>query len=383
MSAFAAAPGTQSRPGISAPSDLKRFRYTIAIPSTAIYSQFGRGVYPEQVAGALLQLGFDAFYDVSWMCQMVGGAIDTFLSECGGPWPRISATCPAVVRLVMLRYPDLIPHLVPIKSPRELTAKLARRKAEANTGLSPEEIGVFYITPCSAIMRSIVSPVGVHESYFDGAFSVAELYGPLLQAIRTGCQHAPEESFHLGGLRWGLTGGESAGMRNANSLAISGVTEVVRVFDSIEAGKFQALDFLEAHICPDGCIGGQLLIEGRYEARHSLIRVLEHITEQSGGQRPLVEEKVRALFHQHFFDMEDAIRARPLPRAPQNLEQAILIRQEKERLRTRLPHIDCAACGAPDCATLAADVIAGEAEMSDCVILKLQELEKTLKEKGQ
>lgn len=150
--------------GISAPSDLKRFRYTIAIPSTAIYSQFGRGVYPEQVAGALLQLGFDAFYDVSWMCQMVGGAIDTFLSECGGPWPRISATCPAVVRLVMLRYPDLIPHLVPIKSPRELTAKLARRKAEANTGLSPEEIGVFYITPCSAIMRSIVSPVGVHES---------------------------------------------------------------------------------------------------------------------------------------------------------------------------------------------------------------------------
>jgi len=53
-----------------------------------------------------------------------------------------------------------------------------------------------------------------------------------------------------------------------------------------------------------------------------------------------------------------------------------------ERLRARLPHIDCAACGAPDCATLAADVIAGEAEMSDCVILKLQELEKTPKEKG-
>ena len=144
----------------STQSDLARFRYTVAIPSTALYSQFGRGVNPEQVAGALLQTGFDAFDDVSWMCQMVGGAVDTYLSECRGLWPKISATCPAVVRLILQRYPDLIPHVVPIESPRELTAKLARRKAAETTGLEPDEIGIFYITPCSAMRpRRVISVV--------------------------------------------------------------------------------------------------------------------------------------------------------------------------------------------------------------------------------
>jgi iron only hydrogenase large subunit-like protein len=367
----------------SSPSDLKRFRHTIAIPSTAIYSQFGRGVHPEQVAGALLQFGFHSFYDVSWMCQMVGSAIDTYLSESKGPWPKISATCPAVIRLILQRYPDLVPHLVHIKAPRELAAKVARRKVAAS-GVRPEEIGVFYITPCSAIMQSINSPVGMQESYFDGAFSVAELFGPLLRAIKGGCAAAPEDSFNLAGLRWGLTGGETAGMRNANSLAVSGVADVVRVFDSIEAGKFQALDFIEAHICPDGCIGGQLLIEDRHSARHTLQRILAHVTEQAADRprRSMQEEKIRSLFHERFFDMEEEIRARPLKAQAHDLEHAILIRQEKKRVLSRLPLRDCAACGAPDCATFSGDVVAGDAEINDCVFLKLQQLANPGKENG-
>ncbi len=38
------------------------------------------------------------------------------------------------------------------------------------------------------------------------------------------------------------------------------------VFDRIEAGKFQSVDFIEAYICPDGCVSGSLTIEGRYAA---------------------------------------------------------------------------------------------------------------------
>jgi iron only hydrogenase large subunit-like protein len=369
---------------MSSPSDLGRFRHTVAIPSTALYSQFGRGVRPEQVAGALLHIGFTAFDDVSWMCQMVGGAVDTYLSECQGPWPKISATCPAVIRLILQRYPDLIPHVVPIETPRELTAKLARRRAAEMTGLSPGEIGVFYISPCSAIMQSITSPVGLPESYFDGAFSVAGLYASLLKAIRAGCPPASEESFDHSGLRWGLTGGESAGMRNANSLAVSGVSEVVRVFDSIEAGKFQMLDFVEAHICPDGCIGGQLLVEGRHLARHALQEILAHVTEKSarGPVRWVQEEKIRSMFRDRFFDMAEEIKARPLKREASDLQHAILLHKEKTRVLEGLPGRDCAACGAPDCATFASDVVTDRAELSDCVFVRLEQLTKPPKENG-
>lgn len=368
----------------STPSDLARFRYTVAIPSTALYSQFGRGVNPEQVAGALLQTGFDAFDDVSWMCQMVGGAVDTYLSECQGLWPKISATCPAVVRLILQRYPDLIPHVVPIESPRELTAKLARRKAAETTGLEPDEIGIFYITPCTAIMQSIGRPLGLRESHFDGAFSIADLYGPLLRAIRAGCPPVSEESFNRVGLQWGLTGGESAGMRNLNSLAVSGVAEVVRVFDSIEAGKFQALDFIEAHICPDGCIGGQLVVESRHSALHALQGILARARERHdhASVRLTQEEKIRAMFRERFFDMEEEIRAKPLTRGPSDLQHAILLRQERARVLSLLPRRDCAACGAPDCDTFAGDVVTDQAELHECVFLKLQQLANPPKENG-
>ena len=368
----------------STPSDLAKFRHTVAIPSTALYSQFGRGVSLEQVAGALVHTGFSAFDDVSWMCQMVGGAVDTYLSECKGPWPKISATCPAVIRLILQRYPDLIPHVVPIETPRELTAKVARRKAAETTGLPPDEIGIFYITPCTAITQSIVSPVGLAESHFNGVFSIAELYGTLLRAIRAGCPPVSEESFNHAGLQWGLTGGESAGMRNVNSIAVSGVGEVVRVFDSIEAGKFQALDFIEAHVCPDGCIGGQLLVEGRHSARHTLQGILAHVRERSarGPTRWAQEEKVRSMFRERFFDMEEEIRAKPLTRGPSDLQHAILLRQERARVLSLLPRRDCAACGAPDCETFASDVVTDQADVNECVFVKLQQLASPPKENG-
>ena len=71
-------------------------------------------------------------------------------------------------------------------------------------------------------MQSIVQPVGLHESYFDGAFSVAELYGSMLRSIRAGRTAPLAEGFDPRGLLWAVSGGESTGMRNLNTLAVSG-----------------------------------------------------------------------------------------------------------------------------------------------------------------
>jgi iron only hydrogenase large subunit-like protein len=355
----------------SSPSDLKRFKFTVAVPSTTIYTQFGPDVTPVQVAGALVATGFDAFYDVSWMCQMVSPAVDAYLSECGGPWPKISVTCPAIIRLILIRYPDLVPHLIPVHAPRELAAKVARRKFAASLGMPPNEIGVFYITPCSAMMQSIICPVGLQESYFDGAFSIAEMYGPMLRALKSGDSPPPDERFNPSGLAWAMAGGETGGMRNKNSLSVTGVKDVTSVFDTIEAGKFQNVDFIEAYICPDGCVSGQLLIEGRYAAQ----RTLQRIQARLKGEGAVTEEKVRSLFREHFFDMEDEIKAPVIKPMTETLQQAIRRRQEKHRLLDQLPKKDCAACGAPDCTTLAEDILAGQAELNDCVFVKLKKLE--------
>jgi len=355
----------------SSPSDLKRFKYTVAVPSTTIYTQFGSDFTPAQVAGALVTAnGFDSFYDVTWMCEMVSRAVDTYLSECGGPWPKISVTCPAIIRLILIRYPDLVPHLIPVHTPRELAAKVARRKFAAALGMPPDDIGIFYITPCSAMMQSIVAPVGLAESHFDGAFSIAALYGPILRALKVDA-HGLDERFNPSGLAWAMSGGETAGMRNKNSLSVTGVHDVTSVFDTIEAGKFQNVDFIEAYVCPDGCVSGQLLVEGRYAAR----RTLQRMQARMKGQSAVAEEKVRSMFRDHFFDMEGEIKAPAIKPMTETLQQAIRRRQEKHRLLDQLPKKDCAACGAPDCTTLAEDVLAGEAQLTDCVFVKLKEYE--------
>ena len=361
----------------SSPADLARFAYTVAIPSSTLFTQFGPEVMPWQVAGALTAVGFDAFHDGTIMCPMVSRALDTYLSECQGPWPKISVTCPAIIRLILIRYPDLVPHLIPLHTPRELSAKLARRRFAARLGLRPEQIGVFYITPCAAIIQSIFRPVGPLASHLDGAFSIAELYGPLLKAIKAGAT-IPEESFDPRGLIWARAGGESAAMRNVNTLSVTGVAEVTHVFDCIESGKFHHVDFIEAHICPDGCVSGQFLVEGRYAARHTLGRLLARLDERQSFK----EETVRSLFHDHFFHMEDEIRASPVQPLTVDLREAIRRRQERGRLLERLPRRDCAACGAPDCATLAEDAVAGLASIEDCVFLKLERAAAAREDKG-
>ena len=361
----------------SSPSDLKRFAFTVAIPSTTIYTQFGPDFAPYDVAGALVANGFDAFYDVSWMCDMVARAVDAYLSECGGPWPKISVTCPAIIRLILIRYPELVPHLIPVHTPRELAAKMARRKYATALGMPADQIGLFYITPCSAMMQSIVAPVGLQESNFDGAFSIAEMYGPMLRLLKSGSRRALDERFNPTGLSWAMSGGEAAGMRNKNSLSVTGVHDVTNVFNMIEAGKFQNVDFIEAYICPDGCVSGQLLVEGRYAAR----RTLQRIQARLQGESPVAEEKVRSLFREHFFDMEDEIKAPAIRPMIETLQQAIRRRREKHRLLDELPKKDCAACGAPDCETLAEDILAGQATLDDCVFVKVKALEAGEKER--
>lgn len=356
----------------SSSSDLKRFKYTVALPSLTLYAQFGRNVHPEQVLAALKTIGFDDTYDISWMCEMLAGATDAFLSECDGPWPKISVTCPAIVRLVQIRYPDLIDNLVPVEVARELAAKLLRRKLASERGLAPDEIGLFFITPCSAIMNSIVDPVGMEQSYLDGAISISEIYGPLLHAIKNLGSVEPTGRISSRGLLWAMSGGEIAGMRNKNTMAVRGVRDIQFVFDHIEAGKFQSVDFIEAYICPDGCVSGQLVIEGRYGAQRNITAIVDRL----GDQPSVKEEQVRSLLREHFFDLEADITARAFRRPTRDLREAIQRKREEESIRGRLPGKDCAACGAPDCATLAEDIVRGEATLERCVFVKIEQLQK-------
>jgi hypothetical protein len=175
-----------------------------------------------------------------------------------------------------------------------------------------------------------------------------------------------------------MSGGEIAGLRASSTLTVRGVEDTQYVFDRIESGTLRNVDFIEAYICPDGCISGGLTVEGRYRAA----RTIQHLSRQLAGQRPVKEETLRTLLRQNFFDFEKEIEARPVRPLASSLREAIALRHQRDALLERLPGKNCAACGAPNCETFAEDILRGESVVGDCVFIRIEQLEKAVREQG-
>ena len=349
--------------------ELTRFRHTVAIPSPALYAQFGREILPDKILAGLKKLGFDDAFDLAYTCGEVSFAIQEYLRDYKGPKPLISNACPTVVRLLQVKYPDLIDLIIPINTPREIAAKEIKQKKAKQYGLPEKEIGTFYITPCPVKMISIKQPAEKGRSYLDGAIAIADVYGPLLSAmegVEKESYRRALESICILGIGWAMVGGICRTLRLRNSLAVSGLPEIIKVFDDIERGKLRNIDFIEAYSCTQGCVGGSLTVENIYGSYNKILKLIETLEFEKIKACPDIRE-VRQLYAKNYFFLERKIEPRPLTPLDQDLGQAIKKRREKEEIYESLPKIDCGACGSPDCLSFAEDVIMGKAQITDCI----------------
>jgi len=349
--------------------ELTKFRHTVAIPSPALYAQFGREILPEKILSGIKNLGFDDAFDLALTCGEVSFAIQEYLREYRGPKPLISNACPTVVRLIQVKYPELIDQIIPIELPRELAAREIKKKKSKQLKLKEKEIGTFYLTPCPVKMISIKQPAEKGKSFLDGAISISDIYGPLLSAmegIKKGSYRKALENICILGVGWAMVGGICRTLRLKNSLAVSGLGEVLKVFDDIERGKLRNIDFVEAYSCAQGCVGGSLTVENVYISYNKILKLIENLEFEQIKACPDIRE-VRKLYKQKYFFIKGKFEPRPLKPLDKDLAKAIKKRKEKEDIYESLPKIDCGACGAPTCLTFAEDVVKGEAELIDCI----------------
>lgn len=124
--------------------DIDKNKISIVIPSVTVYGQFGHGTETCKIHRALLSIGFDYVYDESWGAELVSKAISKKLREKDIPKPLINSNCPAVIRLIKVKYPSLLEHMIEIQSPMEIAAKLAIRKVKEIFKKSNKPIEVFY-----------------------------------------------------------------------------------------------------------------------------------------------------------------------------------------------------------------------------------------------
>lgn len=338
---------------------LKQYKYTVALPPPSLYSQFNELDDINIVLNALLLMGFDDIYEVSAAAELVSEAAREYLSTHPNHMPVISTACPSVVRLIRVRFPNLIPNLLPLNPPVEIAAILALRKAMERTGLKREQIGIIFISPCPSKVTYARSPLGTTHSEVDKVLAVKDIYPRLL-----GCMKAvgedPNEIGTSGkiGVSWGRSGGEASGLFTEDYLAADGIENVIRVLEDMEDKKFTNLKFVELNACNGGCVGGVLNVENPYVAEVKLKRLRKYMPVARTHMMPDTESLIA---------WDSKVQYEPVFHLGETMMESFQRLNQVERLLKKFPGLDCGSCGAPTCKALAEDIVRGEAKESDCV----------------
>ena len=348
-------------------SELDRFEYCVALPAPSLYAQFNNLESIDYVLDGLKKIGFDDVFEVAGAAELVSEMTRDMMKNGDYPRPLISNACPAIVKLVKVRFPKLLPHLHNVLPPVEVAAKLARVRAVRETGLPSEKIGIFFISPCPAKVTALHHPA-VDEKVVDGGLCASEFYMALLPAMKEIDKPQSEQISGITGISWSYTGGEATALLLPRYLAADGIENAIKILDEIENEKLSDIDFVELDACFSGCVGGCLNIENPYIAKTKVRNLRKYQPVAASRLSDFPELSREQLLSKGEVEYNPALELADDPK------KAMEIMMRIAQIEEKLPGIDCAACGSPSCACFAQDVALGKSKMSDCMIIMKKEL---------
>jgi len=347
-------------------ADLKKYKYNIALPAPSLYGQFNAETPVRAILSGLLKLGFDEVFEVAHGAEIVSLAIKDYLKRSDIPRPAISSACPAVVRLIQVKFPELINHIVPFDAPVEVAARLARAEAEQVTDLKPDDIGVWFITPCPAKMTAVYQPLGTEKSSISGAIAINKIYHDLFKVVTAESQDARRQASWVG-VGWAIPGGETAAIGVDNMLVVHDINHVASALEQVALGKLKDVDYIEVLACAGGCVGGALNVENHYVAGY---RMKQRIT-----KKKTLDPKYGIMPRSDYSEFElgvagrRAIEPKPALRLDADISKAMSKIEIMDATLKSLPGLDCGSCGSPNCKALAEDIAQGRASLTDCVFI--------------
>ncbi len=357
---------------ISDPIDgINNFKYKVVVPSGVFYSQFESSIHPYIIHLAFKELGFDEVIDISITSAEMTLALIKYMEDYKGRRPLISSHCPSMLRLIQVKYPDLVELIVPIDVPREVCAREIRNKLSVKLKLNPTDIGIIYIAPCSAKIVSIKQPAEKSRSWFDGAFATRDVYQLLLPhviAIKEKFNESMVPKDFCYNSDWTNLGVIAPSKKMENWLSVSGVNNVMKIMDDIENSRLRNIDFIEAMSCMMSCLGGPFNVENPYVARANSIQQKSKYETHIDVDESSVYQKLE----EGYYFFENPIFPRPTKYFDTDLMTSIKRLKERDRVYQKLPQIDCGYCGSPTCMDFAEDFVRGETELTNCVFLSGQ-----------
>jgi hypothetical protein len=177
-------------------------------------------------------------------------------------------------------------------------------------------------------------------------------------------------------LRWSKSQGQDRILHRHRYMSVTGLSNVIHVFEDIYKGKLRNIEYLECDACWGGCIGGNLTVDNVYVTLSKIQRLLSELPETDEQLGAEIEER----YPNEDFSLKGRVRPRATEKSIDDLKERVKRIKTEETLTKLLPGLNCGLCGAPTCKTFAKDVALGSARQSECVFFsdeRLKQLRET------
>jgi len=345
---------------------LDRYRYRIALVPSVFFGLFPENIPYGKIISSILELGFTEVFEVERTVPFLAEAQQDYVRNPENEHRPVSAFCPAVVRLIQVKFPSLTGMIMPLKPPVDLAAQWCLHNLD-NAGIAREQAGLFYITPCAAKIAAIKSPVGEPGSVIDGVINMNSLYDRVSALLSRkggdGLSSVAVTPLSPDEMLFALPHGETRHIPG-RSLSIDGIRQVSEFLEAMDEEELAAYQFLELRACQNGCAGGILLSRNRWLVAEELLRKSTCFGVKPSGMSSSLQKHLASTCRL------GPIEPRPGLILDQDPARAMQKLSRIRRLMCYLPGIDCGACGAPACQTLAEDVVQKKASLSHCPFIQ-------------
>lgn len=353
--------------------NIYNFGTRVALIPSVFTGQFPDSVGYSEILAAVHDLGFTYVYEVEEGVEFLNDRFNEYILEHKLTRPLISPFCPAVVRLIQVKFPTLVGNIIRLKAPVDITA-IHVRKQLTNQGFDTADIGIFYVTPCAAKIVAVRSPVGEDKSVINGVINMNYLYNKIYKVLRMKKEKPAVPEFaplSKKSICWSLTHGESDHMKQGKSLAIDEINNVIEFLEKVENEEVDGIDFLELRACDESCAGGILCTGNRFITVDKLRKRAATVNPDTTNRiQGAIDNNVTGTTYLNEDITIGTIHPRSIMKLDDNMAEAMTKMKRIYELNRLLPQVDCGICGSPSCKSLAEDIVQKGATLPQCIFVQ-------------
>ncbi|ERJ11098.1 [Fe-Fe] hydrogenase large subunit C-terminal domain-containing protein [Haloplasma contractile] len=347
-------------------------KYNVLILPNGIFGTFSNIRDYLQLRDRLIEKGFDEVVDLSIYSELLAEKIEAFIKREYN-YPYIYTNCPTVIRLIQLRYPSLIKHIIPFECVFEIAAKITRKIITENKNIQDDALNIIYLTECLSNLFSIKQPITKEHSEIDQVLLLTNFLKEFTSSKHQSLKS--NQTFNLS--KKGILLAKNSGLKNLTMIddyiSVDGIDHVDRILKKAEIDQLSNIKLIEAYSCRGGCIGGSYCIEDVFIGKSKLNHLVNEIDESY--QETDQYKQIASYFKDESIEFEKNIHSKNISLLDQDFISSLKKLQRVNELVNKLPQIDCSACGSPSCRALAEDIVRGEKKITDCIVLNTKRRE--------